>query len=124
MTRKVNTLIGNVFNGSNVTQGLTIKFTATGEVVNPSLYDVNRHNKMQINITLHAGDMVTVTTGTNNKHVKLDSGGVTSNINNLMDYQSDWLQAYGGDNLFRYDATSGIDSLNVTIIHTQAYWGA
>jgi hypothetical protein len=124
VTKKVNTLIGNVRNGSNVTQGLTIKFTATGTVVNPSLYDINRHTKMQINLTMHSGDIVTVTTGSNNKHVKLTGGGVTSNINNLMAYPPVWLQAYQGDNLFRYDAEQGIDNLNVSILHTQAYWGA
>jgi hypothetical protein len=124
IAKKVNTLIGNVANDSNVTQGLTIKFTATGTVVNPSLYDVNRHNKMQINITMHSGDVVVVTTADGNKRVRLVSGGVTTNINNLMAYPPVWLQAYQGDNLFRYDAENGIDSLSVSILHTKAYWGA
>jgi len=121
---KINTLIGNVYNGSNVTQGLTIKFSATGTVVNPSLYDVNRHLMMQINTTMHSGDIITVATEENDKSVKLSSGGVESNINNLMLYPPVWLKAYEGDNLYRYNATSGIDSLSVSILHTQAYWGA
>jgi len=124
VTRKVNTLIGNVYNGSNVTQGLTVKFMATGEVTNPSLYDINRHLMMQINITMHSGDVITVTTESNNKRVKLSSGGIESNINNRMLYPPVWLQAYEGDNLYRYNAESGIDSLSVSILHTQAYWGA
>lgn len=123
VTRKVNTLIGNVYNGSNVTQGLTIKFMATGEVVNPSLYNIDRQELMKLNLTMHSGDVVTITTGTGNKRVKLTSGGVIANINNYMAYPPVWLQAYPGDNLYRYDAESGIDSLNVSIIHTQAYWG-
>jgi hypothetical protein len=124
VTRKVNTLIGNVYNGSNVTQGLTVKFMATGEVTNPSLYDINRHLMMQINITMHSGDVITVTTEASNKRVKLSSGGIESNINNRMLYPPVWLQAYEGDNLYRYNAESGIDSLSVSILHTQAYWGA
>ena len=124
VTKKVNSLIGNVLNKSNVTQGLTIKFSATGTVTNPSLYDINRQVTMQINVTIHSGDMIIVTTGQNNKRVQLVSGGVTTNISNLMNYPPVWLQAYPGDNLFRYNAASGIDNLSVSILHTQAYWGA
>ncbi|MGX8701515.1 phage tail domain-containing protein [Caproiciproducens sp.] len=124
VTEKVNTLIGNVHNDSAVPMGLTVKFTASGEVVNPSLYDVNRYELMQINTTMHAGDKIVITTGDGNKRVKLISGGATTNINNLMLYPPKWLQAYQGDNLFRYDAESGIDSLSVSILHTKAYWGA
>ena len=124
VTEKVNTLIGNVHNDSAVPMGLTVKFTASGEVVNPSLYDVNRYELMQINTTMHAGDKIVITTGDGNKRVKLISGGVTSNINNLMAYPPKWLKAYQGDNLFRYNADSGIDSLSVSILSTQAYWGA
>lgn len=123
LTRKVNTLIGNVYNGSNVTQGLTVKFMATGEVVNPSLYNIDRQELMKLNLTMHPGDMVTITTAQGNKRVKLISGGATTNINNYMAYPPVWLQAYPGDNLYRYDAESGIDNLNVSILHTQAYWG-
>ncbi len=124
VTEKVNTLIGNVHNDSAVPMGLTVTFRASGTVVNPSLYDVNRHNLMQINTTMHAGDMIVITTGDGNKRVRLLSGGVTSNINNKMLYPPKWLQAYQGDNLFRYNAESGIDSLSVSILSTQAYWGA
>jgi len=123
LTRKVNTLIGNVYNGSNVMQGLTVKFRATGEVINPSLYNIARRELMKINLTMHPGDTVIISTETGNKRVKLISGGETTNINNYMAYPPVWLQAYPGDNLYRYDAESGIDNLDVSIIHTQAYWG-
>ena len=124
VTRKANSLIGNVYNPSAVPMGLTATFRASGTVVNPSLYDVNRHELMQINTTMHSDDIITVTTGDGNKRVKLVSGGVTTNINNMMQYPPHWLQAQQGDNLFRYNADSGIDALSVTIISTQAYWGA
>ena len=73
---------------------------------------------------MHAGDQIVITTGDGNKRVKLISGGVTSNINNLMTYPPNWLQAQQGDNLYRYNADSGIGSLSVSILSTQAYWGA
>lgn len=124
LTRKVNTLIGNINNPSAVPMGLTVKFMASGTVTNPSLYDVNRRELMQINTTMHAGDVIIVTTGDGNKRVKLVSGGVATNINNKMQYPPKWLKAYQGDNLFRYNADEGIDNLSVSILSTQAYWGA
>ena len=124
VTRKINSLIGNVYNPSPVPMGLTVTFRASGTVVNPSLYDVNRQELMQVNTTMHAGDQIVITTGEGNKRVKLISGGVTSNINNLMAYPPHWLQAQQGDNLYRYNADSGIDALSVSILSTQAYWGA
>lgn len=124
VTEKVNTLIGNVRNDSAVEMGLTVTFRATGTVTNPSLYDINRRELMQINATMHAGDMIVITTADGNKRVKLISSGVTSNISNLMQYPPKWLKAYQGDNLFRYNAGEGIDNLSVSILSTQAYWGA
>ncbi|QNK41821.1 phage tail domain-containing protein [Caproicibacter fermentans] len=129
VAEKMNTLIGNVHNGSAVPMGLTVRFSASGEVVNPSLYDVNRHDLMQIGtadqpMTMHIGDVIIITTGDGNKRVRLISGGATTNINNMMAYPPRWLQAQQGDNLYRYNADQGIDSLNVSILSTEAYWGA
>jgi hypothetical protein len=124
VARKVNSLIGNVYNPSSVPMGLTVTFRASGTVVNPSLYDVNRQLLMQINTTMHAGDVIIITTGDGNKRVKLISGGVTTNINNLMAYPPHWLQAQQGDNLYRYNADEGIDNLSVSIVSTEAFWGA
>ena len=124
VTRKVNSLIGNVVNPSAVPMGLTVTFRTFGIVTNPSLYDVNRQELMQVNTTMHAGDQIVITTADGNKRVKLISGGVESNINNLMAYPPHWLQAQQGDNLYRYNADDGIDSLSVSILSTQAYWGA
>ena len=121
---KVNTLIGNVRNDSAVSMGLTIKFMATGTVVNPSLFDVNRHLLLQANITMHAGDCIIITTGDGNKRAQMVSGSSVTNINNLLQYPPAWLKAYRGDNLFRYNASSGIDELSVSILSTPAYWGA
>ena len=122
-TCKINTLIGNVQNDSTVEMGLTVTFRASGTVVNPSLYDVNRQLLMKIHKTMGSGDVIVITTGDGNKRVKLISGGVSTNINNLMQYPPKWLKACPGDNLLRYNADSGIDNLSVSILSTQAYWG-
>ncbi|MCI9576626.1 MAG: phage tail family protein [Clostridiales bacterium] len=121
---KVSTLIANVANPSNVTRGLTIRFMAGGTVHNPSLFDINRQQGLKINIELHLGDVLEITTGNGEKRVKLIRDGIITNINNLWEFGSTWLQAEPGDNVYRYDAEVGIDVLSVSIISTPLYWGA
>lgn len=120
---KVRTLIKNIYNETGTPQGLTVRFEATGEVVNPSLTDVDRQQEFVIEHTMHAGDVIEVTTSTGNKRVKLIRGSEITNINNKWKYGGKWLQAQSGDNLYRYGAESGIDSLDVSIKNTKSYWG-
>lgn len=79
---------------------------------------------MKINIELHLGDVLEITTGNGEKRVKLIRDGIITNINNLWEFGSTWLQAEPGDNVYRYDAEVGIDVLSVSIISTPLYWGA
>lgn len=111
-------------NDSNAARGLTIIFEASGEVTNPALIEATRQERLEVNVTLHSGDVLTVTTGPNNKRVLLTSGGVTSNVNNRWVYGSTWLQAEPGRNIYRYTAESGEAALSATIRSTPAYWGA
>lgn len=113
-----------ISNDSNAARGLTITFEASGEVTNPALIEATRQERLEVNVTLHSGDILTVTTGANNKRVLLTSGGVTRNVNNRWVYGSTWLQAEPGQNIYRYTAESGEASLSTTIRSTPAYWGA
>jgi len=111
-------------NDSNAARGLTITFEASGEVTNPALIEATRQKRLEVDVTLHSGDILTVTTGPNNKRVLLTSGGVTSNVNNRWVYGSTWLQAEPGRNIYRCTAESGEAALSATIRSTPAYWGA
>lgn len=111
-------------NDSNAARGLTIIFEASGEVTNPALIEATRQERLEVDIILHSGDILTVTTGPNNKRVLLTSGGVKRNVNNRWVYGSTWLQAEPGRNIYRYTAESGEASLSTTIRSTPAYWGA
>lgn len=123
MTTKRTNLVVTIENSSNVTRGLTVQFKATGTVYNPSLFEVKRQKGFKILCEMHAGDVLTVTTGLKNKRVKLKQNGVEKSANNLWVYGSTWLQAEPGDNVFRYDAESGIGNLEVVVSSTPAYWG-
>lgn len=123
VTKKVNTLMQDIYNSSNTVLGLRIRFTAAGEVKNPSLIDVNQHKALQINITMHSGDILEVTTGKNSKRVYFTHAGVKTNVINQIAYPPQWPQLFKGDNLFRYNAEEGIDNLSVDVFYTQTYWG-
>lgn len=118
-----NTVMASIFNGSNVSRGVTITFEATGYVVNPKLIEVGRQQWLQINTTMNAGDKIVITTSQHNKHVKLISGGVTTEINNKWVPGSTWLQVEPGSNVFRYTADSGESSLSTRVSSTPLYWG-
>lgn len=117
-------VMATIDNDSNAARGLTIIFEAAGAVTNPTLIEVTRQDRLQVNVTMHSGDILTVTTGNGNKRVQLTSDGVTTNVNSLWVYGSTWLQAEPGRNIYRYTADSGEDSLSTTIRSTPAYWGA
>lgn len=117
------TRIANIVNPSSVSRGLTITFTATGEVVNPSLVEINRQTSFRILTIMHAEDRIIVTTAPNNKRVKLIRNGVESNINNLWEFGGTWLQVEPGENAFTFSVDSGDDALSVHLASTPQYWG-
>ena len=117
------TRIANIVNPSSVSRGLTITFTASGEVVNPSLVEINRQKSFRILTTMHAEDKIIVTTGPGNKRVKLLRNGVETNINNLWEFGGTWLQVEPGENTFTFTVDSGDDALSVHLASTPQYWG-
>lgn len=124
VTTLVKTIINTIRNDSAVVMGLTITFRSSGTVTNPSMLDVGTGKLLKVSTTMHAGDKIVITTGDGGKRARMMSGGVTTNINNLLAYPPAWLQAQPGDNIYRYDADDGIDALSASIQSTPAYWGA
>ena len=112
-----------IVNPSSVSRGLTVTFTAAGEVVNPSLTEINRQTSFRILTTMHAEDRIVITTGPGNKRVKLIRNGVEANINNLWEFGGTWLQVEPGENTFTFSADSGDDALSVHLASTPQYWG-
>lgn len=116
-------LIVNTNNIGDVKTGMRIEFKALGTVVNPELINIESQDYIKINKTMEAGEVITVTTDFSNKKVSINKNGVVENGFNYFDLYSTFLQLEIGDNLFRYNAQEGIDSLEVTIYHTSRYVG-
>jgi len=116
-------LIVNVYNGGDVKAGIRIDFRAIGEVTNPSLLNVDTQEFIKLNLTMEAGDILTVSTGYGEKSVILKRGGQTIDAFRYLDVDSSYLQLEVGDNLFRYSADNNLENLEVSIYHNNFYLG-
>lgn len=114
-------LIVNISNTGSVQTGMNIVFEAAGTVVNPSLINIYTQEQFKINKTLVAGETVVVSTTIGEKKIVGTLNGVSSNYFKYRDLRSSWLQLDTGDNVFKYDADNGIDSLNCTIEYSNKY---
>lgn len=122
-------LLATITNPSSTVQSLRIIFKATGEVTNPFLTDVKRQQTLKVGTAkkpfiMHNGDIITVTTSLSDMHVMLNSGGRVTEITNRAQWPVAWLKLQPGENLYRYGAEAGEQSLQVQIWHRRSYGGA
>lgn len=108
--------------------GMTISIVATGNVLNPSVTRVESQQTIKVGTEAHplqmkAGDEVRITTGTNNKHVYLKRDGITTEINEYLDEESEFIQLMRGENTIGYAADSGDGYLSVTVTFRYKYLG-
>lgn len=109
--------------------GLTITIQATGNVTNPSITYVETEKSINVGSTakpfeMVRGDVLVITTGVNNKHIRLTRGGVTTEVNEYMTENSDFIQLMFGDNNIAYDADEGEEYMVVDIKYAYEYEGA
>lgn len=109
--------------------GITIVISAEGSVKNPSIIRVESSEFIKVGtdtkpFIMSAGDKVIITTGNDNKHIYLESGGVQTNISQYMSDDSTFIQLEKGDNSIAYSADSGVDSIEVSIKYRIRYTSA
>lgn len=121
---RMSNLIVNAYNPGDVDCGLRIEFTALASVEKPSILNVNTRELMKVKRTMAAGDKIIIYTALGNETVRMNHGGVETNVMNYIDIESDFLQLHTGDNLLRYDAESGLDNLECAVYYTPKYMGA
>lgn len=116
-------LIVNCPNDGDGEAGMIIEFRALATLTNPSLRNVNTQEYVKINKTMVAGEIIRVNTHFAEEDVEMELNGVTSNAFNYIDEDMTFLKLYQGDNLFRYDAETGLDNLVVNIYRQNKYLG-
>lgn len=114
-------LIINVYNDGDVESPMFMRFSATGAVRRPKLVNVNTGEFFCVDFEMQYGDEIEVNTATGSKRVTLRRNGQTSNLMNRLEQGSTFLLLKSGDNLYRYDAESGLDNLNIMIKHSNLY---
>lgn len=107
---------------------VTVTLEAEGPVINPAVYHAESGEFIKIgnevrSFSINAGDVVIITTETNNKAVYLARDGVKQEINEYLDEDSDFIQLQHGTNTIRYTADAGEDYLNVTVSYRFRYLG-
>ena len=116
-------LIVNCINNGDVDSGMIIEFRALATLENPSLFNVNTQEFAKINKTMEAGEIIRINTHFAEEDVEMELNGVISNAFNYIDEDMTFLKLNQGDNLFRYDAESGLDNLVVNIYRQDRYLG-
>lgn len=117
--------IANITNDTAMEIGLTLTFSATGSVTNPTLTNVYTQEVLTLNCTMSAGEVITVTTG-NKKTVTRTYGGASSNYISVLDLAGGgytFLVLNPGTNVFRLSADSGEDLLTCKIAYKNRYIG-
>ncbi|WMJ81977.1 phage tail family protein [Clostridium sp. MB40-C1] len=119
-------LIVNVNNTGQVKTGMIIEFYARGTLSNPSLFNVNTREFIKINKGMVAGEKFIINTNEGKKKILQRLNGVEKDIINYLDIDGGgytFLQLDAGDNLFRYNADSNLDNLEVSIYFSPQYLG-
>lgn len=106
------------------------------QVVNPILWNWTKQTFIGIDTTklqrylfdqtvqrLKYGDKIVFCTEKGNKHVSFIRDGVEKNILGALMTGSDWLSLQSGEQVYRYDATTGQDYMRVTIRNKVLYEG-
>lgn len=113
-----------IINSGDTDTGAIIElFAASGQVVNPVVYDVFKRIKLKLNITMQQNDLIRVNTNYGEKSITLVRNGVSYNAMGYMSQDSSWLQLGAGDNVFTYDCDSGNANLQITFKTTALYGG-
>lgn len=79
--------------------------------------------KTRLNATMKTGDVIEINTKYGSKGAKLIRDGVETDYFRYIDVDSTFMQLAIGDNMFRYDAASGVNSLEVSIFYSKEFLG-
>lgn len=112
--------------------GVTIVIYALGSAENITIYNTATRQSMLINtdkieqITgsgIVAGDEITICTLKEQKSISLLREGITYNILNCLEKNTDWFTLVKGENVFAYEADNGADNLQFRVENRTIYEG-
>lgn len=112
-----------VFNAGEVDTGVIIELTASGTVVNPTIYNAITRESFGLSFTMQIGDLIRINTSIEERSIELVRDGITTNIINSVLKNPDWFTLETGDNVFTYACEDGEANLSFKFIFTNQYVG-
>lgn len=112
--------------------GVWITIHAVGAAENITIYNIGTREMMRLDTDrlqtftgsgIVAGDDIIICTIPGEKSITLLREGVTTNILNCLDRNSDWFKLAKGDNVFAYTAETGSENLQFSIENSVVYEG-
>ena len=112
MSSRKNYLMLAVENEGNVEIGGKIIFKAKGEIVNPSVENLNTGETITINKTLQSGEIVTVNTvDGKEKGITGYLNGMTTSYFNYWNFENSWFKFQQGTTLVGYSTENAAENL-------------
>lgn len=110
-----------VYNAGSITTGFTVVFKATGSCSNPKITNARTLEFFEIEKSLTAGEKIVVDSLVGEKSVLGTVSGATSNYYRYKTLDSTWLQLVPGDNVFRIDASTNPQNIEVYLQFANQY---
>lgn len=116
----------------DVPTGVVMRLHATGEVRNITIYNMGTRERIVIStdrikaITGHdfnTGDDIIITTTRGSKSIEYVHEGISYNILNALEKDTDWFMLSKGDNVFAYICEYGTEDLQFRFEYPTLYWG-
>lgn len=118
--------------GGDAETGVTITIHALGPASNITIYNIGTRETMTVDTDklisftgqgITAGDDIVICTEQGKKSVLLVREGITTNILNCLDKNTDWFKLSKGENIFAYTADTGANNLQFSITNHIVYEG-
>lgn len=122
----------NVYYDGDVATGVTMRLHAIGEVRNIVIYNMDTRERMNISTdrisqitgySFNSGDDIIIVSEKGNKSITYVHEGISYNILNALDRDTDWFLLTKGDNIFSYTCEYGTEDLQFLIEYPTLYWG-
>lgn len=121
-----------IFYEGDVETGVKMTIHSIGPATHVTIYNVTTREVMRINTDrlksltgseIVASDDIIIDTTRGQKSAMLIRNGITTNILNCLDRDSDWFELSKGDNIFAYTAETGNEFLQFKVENKLVYEG-
>jgi hypothetical protein len=115
--------IRNIQYEGDAATGMEMTIYALREAANFTIYNMRSGEKFQIKYALQPNDRIIISTIRNKKSAYHVRDGVYTNILNYVDKSSVWLELQKGENIIAYEAESGVEYLQFSVVVRILYEG-